>query len=207
MNILLFLPAFGLLSLRYIGWKKTFLNAFSALLVQVALAWPFLRVNAKAYLAQSFELSRVFLYRWTVNWKFVGERIFYQTSFHWLLFLAHLTVLTYYLYRRFAKSSPYFKGALKRTRFTLDKSPSTRVTILFVTNFIGIVFARSLHYQFYSWYFYSIPFLLWKSRLPTVVQLALFVVIEFCWNCYPASAGSSFLLLAAHVALLSKLLH
>jgi alpha-1,3-mannosyltransferase len=32
--------------------------------------------------------------------------------------------------------------------------------LLFTSNLIGITFARSLHYQFHSWYFHQIPFLL-----------------------------------------------
>lgn len=31
---------------------------------------------------------------------------------------------------------------------------------MFVSNYIGIVFARSIHYQFYCWYFHAIPYLL-----------------------------------------------
>ncbi|PPR89091.1 hypothetical protein GOBAR_AA31596 [Gossypium barbadense] len=42
------------------------------------------------------------------------------------------------------------------------------VTTMFVGNFIGIIFARSLHYQFYSWYFYSLPHLLWITPFPTL---------------------------------------
>ena len=38
--------------------------------------------------------------------------------------------------------------------------------VLFTSNLIGITFARSLHYQFYSWYAQQIPFLSWRSRLP-----------------------------------------
>ena len=30
-----------------------------------------------------------------------------------------------------------------------------------------MVFSRSLHYQFYSWYFYTIPYLLWHTTLPS----------------------------------------
>lgn len=46
-------------------------------------------------------------------------------------------------------------------------SPAAEVALtLFTVNLIGIVFSRSLHYQFYVWYFYSIPALLWSTRIP-----------------------------------------
>jgi alpha-1,3-mannosyltransferase len=34
---------------------------------------------------------------------------------------------------------------------------------------IGILCARSLHYQFFSWYAHQLPFLLWLTRWPLVV--------------------------------------
>ena len=71
------------------------------------------------------------------------------------------------------------------------------VVILFTSNFIGIAFARSLHFQvkqwpswlirvsslccvlqFYVWYFHSLPLLLWHTRLPTPVRLIMMVMIE-----------------------------
>ena len=36
---------------------------------------------------------------------------------------------------------------------------------MWVGNFVGIVCARSLHYQFYSWYFHSVPFLLFDDAV------------------------------------------
>ena len=33
--------------------------------------------------------------------------------------------------------------------------------LFFVCNFVGIVCARSLHFQFYVWYYHSLPFLLY----------------------------------------------
>ncbi|XP_042483672.1 dol-P-Man:Man(5)GlcNAc(2)-PP-Dol alpha-1,3-mannosyltransferase [Macadamia integrifolia] len=84
----------------------------------------------------------------------------------------------------------------------IRKTPNDIVTTMFVGNFIGIVCARSLHYQFYSWYFYSLPFLLWKTTFPTPLRIILFLGVELCWNIYPSNLYSSSALFCIHVAIL-----
>ncbi|KAF6142491.1 hypothetical protein GIB67_039455 [Kingdonia uniflora] len=75
-------------------------------------------------------------------------------------------------------------------------------SIMFVGNFIGIICARSLHYQFYSWYFYSLPFLLWRTPFPTLLRLLLFFGVEVCWNIFPSNVYSSCLLFCIHLTIL-----
>ncbi|XP_040968267.1 dol-P-Man:Man(5)GlcNAc(2)-PP-Dol alpha-1,3-mannosyltransferase isoform X3 [Gossypium hirsutum] len=58
---------------------------------------------------------------------------------------------------------------------------------MFVGNFIGIIFDRLLHYQFYSWYFYTLPHLLWITPFPTLLRVLIFVGIELCWNVFPSN--------------------
>ena len=53
--------------------------------------------------------------------------------------------------------------------FFFDK-PTDIVYPLFVANMIGISFSRSLHYQFYVWYFHTLPYLLWSTHLPVVLR-------------------------------------
>ena len=43
-------------------------------------------------------------------------------------------------------------------------------TVLYTSNLIGILFARSLHYQFYSWYALQLPFLACRTKYPVVVR-------------------------------------
>lgn len=43
-------------------------------------------------------------------------------------------------------------------------------TVLYTSNLIGILFARSLHYQFYSWYAMQLPFLAWRTKYPVAVR-------------------------------------
>ena len=78
--------------------------------------------------------------------------------------------------------------------------------ILFSGNFVGIVCARTLHYQFYAWYFQSLPLLLWSVCMPSVLRVALWAAIETVWNVYPPTASSSLTLLACHGVLLAMLL-
>lgn len=44
------------------------------------------------------------------------------------------------------------------------------VYIMFTSNFVGVVFARSLHYQFYVWYFHTLPLLVHWTKLHIVIQ-------------------------------------
>jgi ALG3 protein len=44
--------------------------------LQGALAAPFLAAAPMSYASKAFELSRVFLHRWTVNLKFLPEAVF-----------------------------------------------------------------------------------------------------------------------------------
>ena len=37
--------------------------------------------------------------------------------------------------------------------------------VIFSGNFIGILCARTLHFQFYAWYYHTLPFLLWQVRI------------------------------------------
>ncbi len=78
---------------------------------------------------------------------------------------------------------------------------------LFVSNLIGVVFARSLHYQFYVWYYHSLPFLLWSApHLTTPLRLAILASIEWVWNVYPATPTSSLVLVACHAILVIGLM-
>lgn len=79
------------------------------------------------------------------------------------------------------------------------------VEIVFCSNMIGIVCARSLHYQFYCWYMHCLPFLLWRSSLPIVAKGALLAAIEWCWNVFPSTNFSSSVLLGAHVLCLGAM--
>lgn len=73
---------------------------------------------------------------------------------------------------------------------------------MFIVNFIGVICARSLHYQFYSWYFHSLPYLLWTNNYSVIVRFLLLALIEMCWNTYPSTYVTSALLHVCHITVL-----
>ncbi|ORY40156.1 ALG3-domain-containing protein [Rhizoclosmatium globosum] len=208
MNILLFAPAFALLMYQSVGLLASIRNAAVVLGVQVALAAPFITAGyGVEYVTKAFEFSRQFFYVWTVNWRFVGEDLFLSKGFAMALVVGHLSVLVLFL----GKWTGAHGGILSVIKKGLNVSGTQALNIdyilltMFTSNLIGITFARSLHYQFYSWYFYTIPYLLFRTQIPLVLKIAIFGTIEYCWNVYPSTNQSSVLLLSCHIILLVAL--
>ncbi|KAM0887551.1 hypothetical protein ACQ4PT_028960 [Festuca glaucescens] len=216
MNVLLFAPSLFLLMLKAMSIKGIFVALLGAAGVQVLLGLPFLLSHPVEYISRAFNLGRVFIHFWSVNFKFVPEKLFVSKELAVTLLVFHLTALMVFAHYKWFKHEggllrfvhSRFKDATsvqqliscKPIRSNLSKEHI--VTVMFVGNFIGIVCARSLHYQFYSWYFYSVPFLLWRTQFPTLVRIILFVGVELCWNVYPSTAYSSLLLLFLHIFIL-----
>ena len=137
---------------------------------QLILAIPFLLVNPWSYVSRSFDLGRVFLYEWTVNWKFLPEPFFLNRYFHLGLLASHLILLVIFApkwlkYLR-AYSQLHDVSKTKEGRRPMEIRSQLILYPLFVSNFIGIVCSRSLHYQFYVWYYHTLPYLLWSTRIP-----------------------------------------
>mmetsp|Transcript_27524 Transcript_27524/g.31823 ORF Transcript_27524/g.31823 Transcript_27524/m.31823 type:complete len:112 (-) Transcript_27524:61-396(-) len=85
-------------------------------------------------------------------------------------------------------------------------TPEYILFTLFTSNMIGIVFCRSIHYQFYSWYFHTIPYLLLIDGSHNFVLGAMRILIlagiEYAYNIFPATPLSSAILQICHLLIL-----
>ncbi|KAI3980073.1 hypothetical protein MKX01_042727 [Papaver californicum] len=225
MNVLLYAPPLFLLMLKSMSICGVITALAGAAVLQILLGLPFLLSFPVDYLSGAFNLGRVFIHYWSVNFKFVPEEIFVSKEFAVSLLIIHLLLLAVFAHHVWCK----YEGGLLNflsSKFTLMKvktSLSSLVslnqfqdqnsgfqnirnehiaTTMFVGNFIGIICARSLHYQFYSWYFYTLPYLLWRTPFPILLRLLLFVGVEACWNIFPSNIYSSSLLFCIHLVIL-----
>ncbi|XP_076328557.1 dol-P-Man:Man(5)GlcNAc(2)-PP-Dol alpha-1,3-mannosyltransferase-like isoform X1 [Tachypleus tridentatus] len=169
MNILLYAPALLLLLLATGGVPNTVFNLGICGLVQLVLGLPFLLTNPVGYLNRAFNLGRVFIFQWTVNWKFLPEEMFVSHYFHVILLCLHLIVLLMFCrtWRRFLGLSTWFPTKNSSTIKNVD----CVLLPMFTANIIGIAFSRSLHYQFYVWYFHTLHYLLWCTTLKNHSQI------------------------------------
>ncbi|XP_014795330.1 PREDICTED: dol-P-Man:Man(5)GlcNAc(2)-PP-Dol alpha-1,3-mannosyltransferase [Calidris pugnax] len=212
MNILLFAPGLLFLLLQRFGLRGCIPKLCICALLQVVLGLPFLLVNPLGYLTRSFDLGRQFQFKWTVNWRFLPEEVFQSRAFHVGLLLAHLAGLGLFALHRWHRSKESILALLKDPAKRKHPSPPLTVNkivfVLFSSNFLGVCCSRSLHYQFYVWYFHTLPYLLWctpTAKLAHMPKVLLLGVIELCWNTYPSTVCSSLSLHICHGLVLLQL--
>nr|SVE72896.1 EOG090X04XE [Ceriodaphnia reticulata] len=198
MNILLFAPALLLAYIASQGIYGTIKQLSICAGLQLLLGAPFLLANPVAYIVGSFNLGRVFLFEWTVNWRFLSEEVFVHPGFHISLLLIHIGILAvfanpwYRFMKSFAKLQPTGVGIISQL-FLLP---------LFTANLIGVALSRSLHYQFYVWYFHSLPYLLWSTPYSIWLRLCILGFVEMCWNTFPSTIASSAILHVCHLLII-----
>lgn len=195
MNILLYAPAYALVFYEDIGLLKSIKNAGIAFGTQILLALPFLYSNPIGYIQRAFDFGRIFLYKWTVNWRFLDEQTFTSPQFFKILLAVHIFLLFIMFWSRWL-------NIIFMNRFPFHIRREDPILTLFIANFIGVACSRSLHYQFYVWYYHSLPMLVWATKFSTVFKILLLGCIEFAWNEYPSTTFSSLLLHASHLSIL-----
>lgn len=70
-------------------------------------------------------------------------------------------------------------------------NPNCILTDISAAVAIGMLFARSLHYQFYAYIAFATPFLLWRSGMHPILQFSIWAAQEWAWNVYPSTDVSS----------------
>ena len=197
MNALLVLPAVLLVLVVHRGIPKAILYLGACVVFQVLIGLPFIMYDSGAYFGAAFNFSRIFKQKWSVNFKWVpcehlGERetlledcegVFTSNEFGKGLLAAQLVVLSLFALRWVGQVG----GPLALLR--VGETPKLRfsahqITTIFVTcQFVGVAFARSLHFQFYIWYFHSVHFLVMSlHRTPLLMKLLLLLAVEIAWN-------------------------
>ncbi|KAF2659164.1 glycosyltransferase family 58 protein [Lophiostoma macrostomum CBS 122681] len=199
MSLLLPLPAIGILALQALGSREAITQAMIILQVSIGYGYPF-RKRAPSYFARAFELTREFLYKWTVNWRFVSEETFLSKPFALGLLAVHVGLLVWFATTRWIKPSQrkprdFLKlitdEASNQGQITQRITPNFILATLLQATVIGMLCARSLHYQFYAYIAWSTPFLLWKAGFHPIIQYALWGAQEWAWNVYPSTPTSS----------------
>jgi alpha-1,3-mannosyltransferase len=205
MSLLLSLPGLAVVLFLARGLGGSVKLAWLMVQVQVAIGVPFWGASVRGYLGRAFELSRQFLYKWTVNWRFVPEATFLSKEFSIALLAGHASVLALFVVTRWLRPAQKPLSAMVPA-FLKARSPFTpleeilvsgyvtakySLTTVLTANLVGLLFARSLHYQFYAYLAWSTPYLLWRGGLPFPLICLLWGAQEWAWNVFPSTDVSS----------------
>lgn len=201
MNVLLFAPGLLILLLQFHSLYRTIGYLSVCATVQLILGLPFLLTYPVNYVSRAFQFNRQFLFEWTVNWKFLPEEIFHNRIFHVALITILIIFISTLFLLKWSKTSVIDLNKVSQERNFSKDIQSHIIFVLFTSNFCGIVASRTLHFQFYVWYFHTLPFLIWKKHCPVALGLCLLGLIELSYKIFPSTPWSSAILQLSHVTI------
>jgi alpha-1,3-mannosyltransferase len=148
------------------------------IVAQLVIGYEWINYKASAYFGKAFEFDRVFFFKWSVNWQFLGEEMATGKPLAKILLVAQLSLLLIFLLFKWTSITRGLGSWLREIRLTeigrtIPRKLDPRFVALsmFTCNLIGILCARSLHYQFYSWYYQTLPLiLLFIKKVPLIFK-------------------------------------
>ena len=202
MTLLLAAPGLAFVLVQGAGLQNAFSAGVFVLGLQVIFGSPFWQDSPLEYLQSSFDFGRVFLFKWTVNWHFMGEQLFLSKGFAMSLLVVHLCSLAVFATTTWiAPTSHEFRDFLRThlewANVEVKKMVSRKVTPMFVMDtmlgsmVVGLLCARSLHYQFFAYLGWATPYLLWRTGAGPIWVFANWAVQEYCWLVFPSTSMSS----------------
>ncbi|KAH8173438.1 ALG3 protein [Sarocladium implicatum] len=205
MSLLLVLPAVVVILFLGKGVDRLPNIAWLMFQVQLAIGLPFFATNWRSYVGRAFELSRQFKFEWTVNWRMLDEETFLSREFSLALLGMHVAVLLIFTVARWLRpankslsgllgpiwdfETPFTK--LEQLQLTSRVTPRFVMATMLSANVIGLLFARSLHYQFYAYLAWATPFLLWYGSPSPILIVPVWLAQEWAWNVFPSTDASS----------------
>lgn len=114
MSVLLYLPAYLVVLVKQRGLGTTIRLCLTVISVQGLLAYPFLLEHPLPYVQYAFNFRRIFLYKWTVNWRFLSEERFLDPNFAKALLVGHVSALVAFGLFRWCRTSGGVLAVLNR---------------------------------------------------------------------------------------------
>lgn len=136
------------------------------------------------------------MFKWTVNWRFVGEDLFLSRGFSLSLVAVHLSLIglfasVFWLRPAGCNLFEFARNMLRGRQQTAILSKPFIMTVMLTSLAIGLLCARSLHYQFFAYLSWATPFLLWRAGFHPILLYAVWAAQEWAWNVYPSTNVSS----------------
>ena len=137
----------------YRGPLITIFSLLFFVVTQLIVGLPFLLVDAESYFRKAFEFKRVFMFKWSVNWQFLGEKVATGNDLASILLLAHFGLLLTFLLFKWTHINKGVGSWLSQIRLRtltstspIPLNPYYVAISVFTCNLIGVLCARSLHY-------------------------------------------------------------
>lgn len=126
----------------------------------------------------------------------MGEELFLSKQFSLALVALHIFLLGLFVatgwLRPSGSSLPGFlRNLLRGRQRTVVLSKSFIMTVVLTSLAIGLLCARSLHYQFFAYLSWATPFLLWRAGFHPILIYVIWALQEWGWNVYPSTNTSS----------------